>query len=358
MTEMTLTSGKIGLIGIFPPPSGGQGFYNVYVYEELRRRGWPVTPIDVSGVESPSHRYLHTPTRMALFRELLHGSYTCFLLTASDSRHLGFEFLSAFAAHIRHAPFFYNILAGRFADRYASYCRGHRLFIRYALRRARCIFVSNEDQARHISRILGHTENDIRVIGCRIPIGDAVNENPDLIQFIRSGNPGIVSVGAMREAYGFPLLIRACGRLAEDGFNPSVLIVISGVEDASARTKVNAAIDETRDTVSVSIRRELPHDEVLGAIHSADLLVRPTYFDGDSLTIHEAIQLGTRVVASDAAPRPRGVHIHRSGDIGSLKTRIIHALKSRASYCSEGDNLDPVSHIEYAIRENCGDLSP
>jgi glycosyltransferase involved in cell wall biosynthesis len=357
MTDMTLTSGKIGMIGIFPPPSGGQGFYNDYVYEELRRRGWPVAPIDVSGIESPSGRYLHTPTRMMLLKELLQGAYTCFLLTASDSRCLGFEFLSALAAHIRHTPFFYNILAGRFADRYASYCKGHRLLLRYALRRAQCIFVSNEDQARHISHITGHPKDDIRVIGCRIPIGDAVIENPELIQFIRSGNPGIVSVGAMREAYGFPLLIRACGRLAEDGFNPCVLLVISGVEDSSTRTQVNAAINATRDTVSVSIRRELPHDEVLGAVHSADLLVRPTYFDGDSLTIHEAIQLGTRVVASDAAPRPQGVHIHRSGDIESLKNGMIHALKSRAPYCSDGDNSDPVSRIEYTIRENCGDLS-
>ena len=156
----------------------------------------------------------------------------------------------------------------------------------------------------------------------------------------------------MRDAYGFPLLIRACGKLADSGFKPSVLLVISGDEDPITYERVHAAIAETRGTVSVKIHHELPRDEVLGAVRAADLLVRPTRFDGDSLTIHEAIQLGTPVVASDAAPRPPGVHIHITDDSDSLRDIMIQAIRSPAPEPSTLRDIDPVDRLERALQEN------
>ena len=59
------------------------------------------------------------------------------------------------------------------------------------------------------------------------------------------------------------------------------------------------------------------------------MYVRPTKTDGDSLSVREALALGTRVVASDVAPRPEGTLIYEnSRGFESLSEKIIEAIKS------------------------------
>jgi glycosyltransferase involved in cell wall biosynthesis len=43
-------------------------------------------------------------------------------------------------------------------------------------------------------------------------------------------------------------------------------------------------------------------------IEKADLLLRPTYFDGDAVSVREALFLQTPVVATDNGMRPDGVN--------------------------------------------------
>lgn len=59
---------------------------------------------------------------------------------------------------------------------------------------------------------------------------------------------------------------------------------------------------------------------------STDLYIRATRTDGDSLAVREALERGTRVVASDAAARLAGVVTFRSGDAGDLGASIAAAL--------------------------------
>ena len=72
----------------------------------------------------------------------------------------------------------------------------------------------------------------------------------------------------------------------------------------------------------------LPHPEALAVMEAADLFLRPTLADGDALTVREARALGTRCVASDAAPRPRGTATYRAGDAGALAAAALVALEA------------------------------
>jgi glycosyltransferase involved in cell wall biosynthesis len=71
---------------------------------------------------------------------------------------------------------------------------------------------------------------------------------------------------------------------------------------------------------------DLPHEVALELMARADVFVRPTYADGDSLSVREALALGLPVVASDAAPRPSGVTVCRSGDVGDLVAKLSTVL--------------------------------
>ena len=58
---------------------------------------------------------------------------------------------------------------------------------------------------------------------------------------------------------------------------------------------------------------ELEHARALAVLKAASLFVRPTFADGDSVSVREALALGVPCIASDAAERPAGVHLFRRG---------------------------------------------
>lgn len=53
-----------------------------------------------------------------------------------------------------------------------------------------------------------------------------------------------------------------------------------------------------------------------------DCFIRYTSTDGDSLSIHESLEHGVTVIATDVVNRPKGVHLVRRGDIKELEFEI------------------------------------
>ncbi|MBN1423560.1 glycosyltransferase family 4 protein [Candidatus Fermentibacteria bacterium] len=255
-------------------------------------------------------------------RVLLTRRFSAFHLTASDSRVLGFEVIVALASAIRHTPFIYNILAGRFGDRVAGYAPAHRLLLCFALRRAAVILVSNQAMAEHVRGLPLLSQVMVRVVGCRLPLGVPPQTDPDLAQFLHGGDPSIVAVGSLRTVYGFDLLIQACTLLGGSGCTPRILAIVSGRADPDAEAALERALGAAGDRVEMRTCHDLPRAIVLGAIQAADVLARPTRADGDSLSIHEALALGTPAVASDVVPRPDGVVMCRNEDPESLAEAI------------------------------------
>lgn len=88
------------------------------------------------------------------------------------------------------------------------------------------------------------------------------------------------------------------------------------------------------------------------AILRADLLLRPTADDGDSISIRDALFMGVPVVASDAAPRPSGVTLFRSRDAGDL-TRVVLAHPA-----FQLDRPTNGARIEQAGNEQAGGSAP
>ncbi|MDN5794475.1 MAG: hypothetical protein L0H79_01825 [Intrasporangium sp.] len=73
------------------------------------------------------------------------------------------------------------------------------------------------------------------------------------------------------------------------------------------------ALDRLREQVRgeawVTITFDLPAAATSEVLQRVGCFLRPTSWDGDSLIVREALASGARVVASDRAPRPRGVEL-------------------------------------------------
>jgi glycosyltransferase involved in cell wall biosynthesis len=52
------------------------------------------------------------------------------------------------------------------------------------------------------------------------------------------------------------------------------------------------------------------------------MLLRTTLYDGDALSVREALQLGTPVIATDNGMRPTGVHLIPKSDLQALVNAI------------------------------------
>jgi glycosyltransferase involved in cell wall biosynthesis len=58
-------------------------------------------------------------------------------------------------------------------------------------------------------------------------------------------------------------------------------------------------------------------------MRNADVMLRTTLFDGDAISVHEALYLGTRVIATDNGMRPGGVRLIPNADRNALVRKIL-----------------------------------
>jgi len=89
----------------------------------------------------------------------------------------------------------------------------------------------------------------------------------------------------------------------------------------------------------------------LGVLASADVFVRPTRADGDALSVREALALGCRVVASDAARRPMGTVMFPVGDADALAEILVTTLAAPPPAPSAEDGLESLLQIYRRVEE-------
>jgi glycosyltransferase involved in cell wall biosynthesis len=72
---------------------------------------------------------------------------------------------------------------------------------------------------------------------------------------------------------------------------------------------------------------DLDHDLCLSVMARSAVFIRPTFRDGDSISVREAVALGLPVVASNVGTRPESVLLFEAGDRDGLVACVERALK-------------------------------
>ncbi|HEY7333386.1 MAG TPA: glycosyltransferase family 4 protein [Bryobacteraceae bacterium] len=136
--------------------------------------------------------------------------------------------------------------------------------------------------------------------------------------WMRERSPVLAATLFFRPEYGFDLLISAIGKLRRR--YPSIGCVVMGGGPGPA---VRAPGLED----NILLAGDLDHDMCLSVMAHSHLFLRPTYVDGDSISVREALALGVPVVASNAAARPPGVVLFETGDEDDLCAKVELALR-------------------------------
>jgi glycosyltransferase involved in cell wall biosynthesis len=141
-------------------------------------------------------------------------------------------------------------------------------------------------------------------------------------------DPVISTALFFRPEYGFGLLVRALSELHKK--HPRLGCVVMG--DSESRPQ-----DLQQYIYAIG---DVTHESCLAVIARSDIFVRPTFSDGDAISVREAIALGTPVVASDVVDRPAGTLCFKTGDSNDLASKIESLLSGPRPVQHSGSSLE------------------
>jgi glycosyltransferase involved in cell wall biosynthesis len=121
-----------------------------------------------------------------------------------------------------------------------------------------------------------------------------------------------------RPEYGMDLLVDAIWRVSME--RPDVGCIVMGV--GAEATRILEMIEQRDLTRSILMLGDVPHAECLHLMSRSAAFIRPTLTDGDSVSVREALALGTPVIASDAVSRPNGTILHVNGNSEDLARKL------------------------------------
>jgi glycosyltransferase involved in cell wall biosynthesis len=170
--------------------------------------------------------------------------------------------------------------------------------------------------------------------------GDRVPE--DTLRFIESHHPVVALVGAMRPVYGVDIFLKALSQVRADYPEIGAIIIAFKSVEPNYRAQIERLVSSLSLHNAVIFPQQLPN--VLAVVSLADLFVRPTLQDGDSMAVREAQSLGVPVVASRVGFRPEPVVLFRPGDAADLAEKIQSAISDppRPASSPEVHERDPV----------------
>ena len=172
--------------------------------------------------------------------------------------------------------------------------------------------VSVNESIADVFRRYGVAEEKIRVI---LPYSlsrpdDSVTVPDDLAAFCEAHSPLLLAVGGLEKDYDPLFQIAAMEDVLKEFPDAGLMIV----GDGSMRGETLTAVANSGCADSICIAGNVDHAITLHLIRNADILLRTTLFDGDAISVREAIFLGTPVIATDNGMRPDGVHLIAARD--------------------------------------------
>jgi glycosyltransferase involved in cell wall biosynthesis len=124
----------------------------------------------------------------------------------------------------------------------------------------------------------------------------------NLMDFINKHQPFILSVGGLEREYSHSLTIDAMTKVLRKLPNAGLMIVGSGSIENELREQIN--VKELSDRIVLV--NDIEHDVVLHLIEKAEVMLRLTQYDGDAISVREALFLRTPLIATDNGMRPEG----------------------------------------------------
>ena len=148
----------------------------------------------------------------------------------------------------------------------------------------------------------------------------------------------LLAVGRLAARKGHGSLLRAFAKVSDS--IPAARLVIVGRGHLRSRLESQARKLGIGD--AVTIESGMAFEELAALFRSADLVVYPSYYEGQGLIPLEAMASGTPVVTVDHGPLPEMVDdsvgsLFEMGDIDSMADAILMEMSDRTTLLEKGE---------------------
>lgn len=200
---------------------------------------------------------------------------------------------------------------------------GHSSFAGFVLRSFDGIIGVNDEIIGFLRRLGVRPERARLISPYAFLGGDGATLPPALENFFASHNPVLTSVGLLEPEYDLPLQIDALTPVRQKFPNAGLLMIGSGSLELSLREKISGS----PSAAHILLPGDVPHSSTMQAMQRSRAILRTTLYDGDALSVREALQLGTAVIATDNGMRPVGVRLIPKSDLEALVASIGQELQ-------------------------------
>lgn len=313
------------LLGSYPPPQGGIQTHLVGLRNYLRQRDIPTRVISLTryrGAEGDGVYYPRVSSNvLRLLIQLPYNLAHIHIGGDLSSRLMGLSYVISLLPGRRAVLTFHS-------GGYPSSEPGrsiHPLTLRALILRRFDGLIGVNEEIVDFYRRCGIKDGKIRLISpftsAEIPEGTALPAALD--RFFSLHDPVMLSVGLLEPEYDLAQQIRIIGPIRRDFPRAGLVLIGSG----SLEQKLRKLIAFSPEKEHIWLAGDVPHAQTLTAIQRCSLLLRTTLYDGDALSVREALQFGIPVIASDNGMRPPRVHLIPPSDPVALRGAIGTCLR-------------------------------
>jgi glycogen synthase len=315
-------------LGPYPPPHGGVQSNLVAIRNFLRRRNISCAVINITRHRKPEADEVYYPKSaielLVLLKRLDYDILHLHLGGMLTHRLLSLGLVCTLQHGSKSVMTFHS---GGYPTTPEGKATGPSSFAGFVLRRFDALIGVNPEIVNFFQK-LGIAKERTRLIYPYAfgPENDAANTLPDqLLSFFAQHAPVLISVGLLEPEYDLPLQIEAIGQLRKKFSNAGLIIIGSGSLEPELRNQIAAQPYAEH----ILLTGDVPHATTMQAIGQAQLMLRTTLYDGDAVSVREAIHLGTPVIATDNGMRPAGVHLVPKSNLPALLQAIEQHLSAK-----------------------------
>lgn len=331
-------------MGPYPPPHGGVQTNLVAIREYLTSRGIDNVVINLTRHRREEGGGIYYPRSAGeLLRLLLRLPHDLIHLHIGGdlSQRLVWACLACCSLPGKRAVLTFH--SGGYPGSAAGMATTPRSLRAFAMRRFDGLIAVNGAIAEWFERC-GADKRRIRVIAPHAIGAPAQDLPPELGSFYRAHAPVLVSVGLLEPEYDLPGQIAVMEQVRRRYPKAGLVMIGSGSLDAELR----ARIAETAYSEDLFLAGDVPHDVTLRAIAESSAYLRTTLYDGDSISVREALHIGVPVVATDNRMRPDGCELIPVADADALAAAIARVVErggGKSGGSTGEENLEAVLQV-------------
>jgi glycosyltransferase involved in cell wall biosynthesis len=324
---------RVAQLGSYPPPQGGVQTNLVAIREYLESHGYSCVAVNLTRFRGRAPGVYYPAGALELVRILVN--------LRVDVLHLHFG--GHLAPRLLGLALFCTLLPGRktvltfhsggYPSSPAGRTAGRWTLRGFIFRRLDGLIAVNAEIAA-LYRKFGVRPERIRTI---LPFSIAPPERsdplPERLRLFAAGHrPLLLSVGGLEPEYDLALQIDTLEDILPRF--PDARLAIAG--SGSLETELRRKIASKPYADHILLYGDLPRAATLRAMLDADVVLRTTLYDGDAISVREALYLGAPVIATDNGMRPSGVRLIPVSDRAGLREALLEVL-------SEGRERTPVA---------------